>query len=616
MPVITPHYRSLAEAIVGVGQAWPHQGFTFGDLAGQSRHYDFPALAEATVGIAAELQRQGLQKGDRIGLVIVEPEDFVLTFLAAVRLGLVPVPLYPPLSLGGLDAYREKTRKVLQTAGARALVASAKLQNLLWAYVDAVPSLQTLLTVEKLRQKAGGAPEWPALGPDDLAFLQYTSGSTHDPKGVMVTHGAVLANIEVIMRDGLEVDSAVDKGMSWLPLYHDMGLIGFVLAPLVWGMPVVYVPTVNFLKKPARWLETIHQHRSTICFAPPFAYPLLARKATPEELARWDLSCMKVFGVGAEPISAAGLRSFVEVFGTHCKLRPEAVLPAYGLAETSLALCFKPVNEGFRSLVVDAAVFQAEGRVVPVSPERAAAEGIEVLEHVSCGPVFPGHELHPVDDQGRPLAEGIEGELRARGPSVTPGYFQNPEATASTFREGALYTGDLGYVWQGEVYITGRMKDLIIQNGRNIHPQSVEWAVADLPGVRPGNVVAFSRPGADTEEIVLALETRPDAPADLAEQVAAAVQSHLALKVADVVLLEAGTLPKTSSGKLQRRQARTLYLTGQLGRTGSRTPGAAADKVTVAKHLAKGLLSRAKNTTLAQAGRFLGRTDDAPRTPR
>ena len=615
MPVITPHYRSLAEAIVGVAAAWPNQGFTFGDLAGHDRHYDFPALAEATVGIAAELQRHGLKKGDRIGLVIVEPEDFVLTFLAAVRLGLVPVPLYPPLSLGGLDAYREKTRKVLRTSGARALVASARLQNLLWAYVDDVPSLQTLLTVEALRQKAKGEPVWPELGPDDLAFLQYTSGSTHDPKGVMVTHGAVLANIEVIMRDGLEVDSAVDKGMSWLPLYHDMGLIGFVLAPLVWGMPVVYVPTVNFLKKPSRWLETIHRHRSTICFAPPFAYPLLARKATPEELGRWDLSCMKVFGVGAEPISAAGLRSFVEVFSEHCQLRPEAVLPAYGLAETSLALCFKPVNERFRSLVVDAAVFQGEGRARPVT-EADRAAGVEVLEHVSCGPVFPGHEMYPVDDAGQRLPEGVEGELRARGPSVTPGYFENPEATASTFRDGALYTGDLGYVWQGEVYITGRMKDLIIQNGRNIHPQSVEWAVADLPGVRQGNVVAFSRPGADTEEIVLALETRPEAPADLAALVAAAVQQQLGLKVADVVLLQAGTLPKTSSGKLQRRQARTLYLTGDLGQTGTRTPGAAADKMTVARHMAKGLLSRAKNTTLAQAGRILGRGDDASRNAR
>jgi fatty-acyl-CoA synthase len=283
------------------------------------------------------------------------------------------------------------------------------------------------------------------------------------------------------------------------------------------------------------------------------------------------------------------MRAFTELFHTNCGMPQNTIMPAYGMAESTLAISLKLAANTMTTNVVDLTSFQSDG--VAKAPE----DEMLTVEHVSCGPVFPKHEIAVMDEAGHHLGECHEGELCLRGPSVTPGYYNNPEATAYAWRGGWLHTGDLGYVREGEVYVTGRIKDLIILNGRNMHPQSIEWAAADVDGVRKGNVVAFSRPGASSEELVIALETRETDHEALMAAVKKAVRKEISVTPSDIVCLTPGTLPKTSSGKLQRRKTRQQYLAGSLGNEGNRTMGTKGSSVTVARHVARSVWSRAKN---------------------
>jgi fatty-acyl-CoA synthase len=589
-----PMFQTVAQAVAEVGARFPASGYVFQDMKGVETRYAYSEVERLTAHRAHAMQKLGLRMGDRVGLVVIEPEDFVLTFLAAIRIGVVPVPLYPPLSFGALDAYADRTRRVLALSQARVLFASERLQNVLWSLVDTVPTLERLVCVETLRD-GHGEPVFPTIKPEDTAFLQYTSGSTSDPKGVVVTHGNLAANTHAIITEGLKKGNGDGVAVAWLPLYHDMGLIGFVIATIMHGMTSVFIPTMRFIKKPSVWLDAIHRHRGTVSFAPNFAYALVTRKCSEEELNTWDLSSMEAFGCGAEPIHPDTVRAFEEVFIQRCKLPKHAFLPSYGMAEATLAISFKPLFKDWRSTVVDLEIFQDTGRVVSPEPGRLT------LEHVSCGPTFVDHDIAAFSEKGERLPEGQEGELWLKGPSVTPGYFNNPEATAACYTDGWLHTGDLGYVLHGEVYVTGRLKDLIILNGKNVHPQSIEWVVGAVDGVRQGNVVAFSRPGRDSEELVIVLETREtdgDKLNAIRAAVSKAVRSELGVPPADVVCLQPGNLPKTSSGKLQRRKTRSQYISGELGREGARTMGASGDAVTVARHMARSLWTRAKATLL------------------
>lgn len=581
-----PLFRTVAECVADVGQQFPQMGYVFQDMKGEETWMPYTEVERATAGRAAAMQGMGLTKGDRVGLVMIEPEEFVLTFLAALRIGVIPVPLYPPMSFAALDAYADRTARVLELSGARALFASAKLKNILWGLVDRVDTLERLVPAEDLA-RSSGTPDYPTIEPEDVAFLQYTSGSTSDPKGVIVTHASLVANCDAIIVEGLDMQGT-GTAVAWLPLYHDMGLIGFVIATILNGMKSVFIPTMRFIKKPQVWMDAIHRHRGTVSFAPNFAYALIARKATPEQMATWDLSCMRAFGCGAEPIHPETARQFIDMFGEHCRLAPDAFMPAYGMAESTLAISFKPREGAFRTRVVDAVTFQGEGIVAP--PEDDAL----TFEHVSCGRIFSGHDLCIMDEDGAQLGEGREGEICLAGPSVTPGYYNNPEATAQAWRDGWLHTGDLGYVLDGEVYVTGRVKDLIILHGRNLHPQAIEWRASEVEGVRKGNVVAFSRPGKESEELVIVLETRAEDLDRVVHDVKKVVRQETGAPPADVVCLPPGSLPKTSSGKLQRRKTRDQYLMGQLGAEGARTMGATGNTVTVAKHVARSVWTRAK----------------------
>src|SRR5438105_5209622 len=537
------------------------------------------------------LRALGLGKGDRLALVVPDGQDFIPTFLGALWAGIVPVPLYPPLSLGKLDAFMEALVNILNVAEPKMLVTNERVGKVLWSAVGQVPSLQRVILAEELAAAAPSTDPLSYPADEDLAFLQFTSGSTSAPKGVVVTHGSLKANAHAITRDGLKIDdSRGDVAVSWLPLYHDMGLIGLVLCTLTAHLKTVFIPTLSFIKNATVWLDTISKHGGSLTFAPNFAYALATKRARPEQIARWDLSRMRVFGCGSEPINPDTMRAFAKAFAP-AGLKPTAPLPCYGMAEAALAMSVIGLDETLTTDRIDPERYHQDKKAAP------AANG-SALEVVCCGRTFPHHELAIQDEKGRILPDRSVGEICFRGPSVAAGYWGNPEASraAGMGKPGAwLRTGDLGYMVHGEVYISGRLKDILIVNGRNYYPQRIEWAVEELPGVRKGSAVVFSRPGKASEEVVVAVETRERDPEKLRAAIVAKVGDDLQLPVADVAMVPPGALPKTSSGKLQRRKTREQYLNGTLGREGVRTLGAVGNRLLVAKHLAFSLMGRARH---------------------
>jgi fatty-acyl-CoA synthase len=584
----------------------PDAGMRFILEDGSEKKFTFRELEDEVIRRARWLLSLGLEKGDHVAFIVPGPLDFVLTFLGATYTGIVPVPLYPPMGFGKLDAYVRDTARTLEIARVKMLVTQKKVEPILWSLVGKVPTLKDLVCVERFEGPAPAtAPEPAVVTPDDVCFLQFTSGSTAAPKGVVVTHRSLGANGYQIMQHGIEADVDNDLALSWLPLYHDMGLIGFVIAPLTAGIETCFIPTLNFIKRPSCWMELASKHKATMTFAPNFAYGLAAKRTSPEKVRDLDLSRMRVLGAGAEPNNPATLQTFLDHFAP-AGLKPEAMLPVYGMAEATLAMAFSRLDDTMRTEVLDGEIYAAEGRAVPLPVEQRA--GRAVVEFVSCGWAWPDHAIKIMDDEGRVLPDRRVGEVVFSGPSVAAGYLDNPEATARVFKADGLRTGDLGYMVDGEVFVTGRKKDLIILNGRNYDPQSIEWVVAEIPGVRMGNVIAFSRPSASTEELVIVAETKEKLDLQaLANQIREAVRENHQMNPADIVLLPAGALPKTTSGKLQRQKARAQYLEGTLGVEGVRTAGDKGQTLTLAKHIARSTVTRVKHAVTRRASRILGR---------
>jgi fatty-acyl-CoA synthase len=500
------------------------------------------------------LQALDLPRGSRLALIIPDHQPFIVTFLAALAAGLVPVPMYPPTSLAKLDNWNETARAILRVADAEAIVTAADIRTLIWS--SAARFDARIVTLEELATHDGGLASID-VALDDLAFLQFTSGSTGAPRGVMVSHRNIAANCWAGIA-GQYLSTSDANGVSWLPLYHDMGLIGAVLAPLLAQRSVTFLATMGFLKRPSLWFELIHRHRATATFAPNSAYALCTRRVAAEDIARWDLSCLRTAGCGAEPIAAQTLRSFARRFEP-AGFRPGMLRPSYGLAEGTLVVSMGHVGELWRSDIVDAARLRGDGRAV------AAEDGAEGIEMVGCGGVLPGHAVRILDENGRPLPERAVGEIELLGPSVTLGYFRDRDGTEQTYRDDGLRTGDLGYLAEGELFITGRKKDLIIVHGRNFAPQAVEWSVDALPGVRKGNVAAFAGPGGEMGDcVVVVCEAATSSPTDLERTIRGRISDELSLIVGDVVILPPGFLPRTSSGKVRRAHTRALYLNGTL----------------------------------------------------
>ncbi len=533
------------------------RGFRFVARDRTETYFPYEDLEAEAHRRAALLAQRGLRKGDRVALVIPEPHEFVLSFLGAVVAGVVPVPIFPRASFKNVDGYVDVLAHIIKTSGASLTLCMESNREI----VDRVIPLGVEAPIGDVTVIFAEEPQGeyapPSIAPEDLCFLQFTSGSTSKPKGVMVTHRNLVANACAFLGpNGLDRTDD-DLGVSWLPLFHDMGLIGFVLGTLVCDIPVVILPTESFARSPMLWLETISAHRGTITYAPNFAYELLTKRVKARHLESLDLSSLRVAGCGAEPIRAKSLLGFAEKLAP-AGFDPRAFLPSYGMAEATLAITFHPLGD---EMVVD----QVDPAAMQDAVARPAGDDVEnPLSLVACGRPFPKHEVKIIDEAGNALGERRVGQVITRGPSVTSGYFENEEASADGFRDGWLYTGDLGYFAGEDLYICGRVKDLIIIRGANHHPQDIEWSVSDLAGVRRGNVFAFSVMNDGVEELIVAAEgNRADAER-LRTEIAQTITREHGITPKSVLVLPVGTLPKTSSGKAQRRKTKLMFERGEL----------------------------------------------------
>jgi acyl carrier protein len=530
---------------------------TYGDLDRRSR------------AVAAGLRALGVLPRQAVGIMLPSGLDYFAAFFGVQRAGGIPVPLYPPARRSQIEDHLRRQAGILRTAEAVLLITFPEVLTLARLLRAQVPTIQRLATVPDLSALASTIPPIPASPPsplsplvtaDDVAFLQFTSGSTGSPKGVTLTHANLLANLRAI-GPAVEMGSE-DVVVSWLPLYHDMGLIGSWMGSLYYATPLILMSPLTFLARPSRWLWAIHRHRGTLSPAPNFAYELCVAKIADDEIEGLDLSSWRYALNGAEPVSPEAMRRFTERFAPY-GFKPEAMAPVYGLAECSLALAFTPLGRGPRIDAVDRETFQKTGKAVP-------QEEPDALRFVSCGVPVPGHEIRIVDTAEREVGERQEGRIEFRGPSATRGYWRNPEATARLIRGDWLDSGDRGYVAGGEVHVTGRVKDIIIRAGRNLYPQELEEAVGEIPGVRKGCVAVFgaSDPATGTERLVVLAETRERDEAAL-ERLREAVQGKavdlLGAPADDVVLAPPHAVPKTSSGKIRRAASRELYEQGRIG---------------------------------------------------
>jgi fatty-acyl-CoA synthase len=484
--------------------------------------------------------------------MINDAESFLTALFGASLAGLIPASIAPPTVTGELSRHFELTTGILRAADARAVIASAALVGGVEAVRASCPPLRMVLSCDDL----DGPPIDPGMPPslDDLAFVQFTSGSTSEPKGVALSHRNLAANIDAINGPAGLATTSEDSAVSWLPLYHDMGLVGMALGPLFSARPAVLLTPQAFIKRPAEWLKAISHHRATVSFAPNFAYDLAVRRIRDADLEGLDLSCWRVAGCGAEPVHAATLEAFSERFSAW-GFRASSFLPSYGLAEHVLVATFPVRDRQPRVDYISADQLSERRRAVVDSA------GGSSLAVVSCGRALPGHEIRIVGDDGEALREREVGEIALAGPSVMVGYYRNAELTEQTIRHRWLHTGDLGYLADGELFVCGRTKDLIIINGRKYHAQDLEWAIADVDGIRRGRVVAFgtAAPGA-CDRVVIVFEPAGIASADMAAKaIRRRISEAFGLYVNEVVSVPTGTIGRTTSGKVQRMATKSHY---------------------------------------------------------
>lgn len=533
--------------------------------SGEDEEISYEALKQGAERVAAGLASHELQPGQAVAIMLPTSRDYFYSFFGILLAGAIPVPIYPPARLSQIEDHLRRHAGILANAMAKVIITVPEALPLARLLKSQVEGLQHLFTVQEL-SLASGTFSPPPVASGGIALLQYTSGSTGNPKGVVLTHANLLANIRA-MGEAAQV-SSTDLFVSWLPLYHDMGLIGAWLGSLYYACPLAIMSPLAFLARPERWLWAIHRHRGTISAAPNFAYELCLRKIAESDIEGLDLSSWRMACNGAEPVSPETVLAFQSRFAPY-GLQPGAMSPVYGLAESSVGLAFPPPGRGPLIDRVRRDIFESSGRAVPVGEEEP-----EPLRFVACGRPIPGHQIRIVDAAGRETDEREEGQLEFTGPSVTSGYFRNPEESARLFRGKWADSGDFAYMAQGEIYLTGRSKDMIIRAGRNIFPYELEEAVGNIPEVRRGCVAVFGvpDPGSGTERLVVLAETRAmdHGPLDeLRSRIIAVTVDLLGEPPDDVVLAPPHAVLKTSSGKIRRAASREAYLHGGIG-TGER----------------------------------------------
>jgi fatty-acyl-CoA synthase len=516
----------------------------------------YATLREQARALALRMLAAGLKPGERVAMIAETDGDFIRAFFACQYAGLIPAPMPLPAAFGGKDAYIAHIRRMIESARASAALGPAELQEWLGMAADGLD----LRVVGPLN----GFPELdahvalPTLSGDDLCYLQFSSGSTRFPLGISVTHRALMANALSITRDGLGVRRG-DRAVSWLPLYHDMGLVGFLLAPLACQLSLDIMPTRAFARRPFLWLDLISKNRGTISFSPTFGYDLCTRRAGTLNAEGLDLSGWRSAGIGGDMIRPGVMAAFVERFAPS-GFDGRAFVASYGMAEAVLALSMAPLQVGIETQTVDTDVLERDHRV------QAPTLGSRSRTFTFCGKPLPGYDIEVRDESGLALRPGQVGRVFARGPSMMKAYFDRPDDTARILSaDGWLDTGDLGYFTEGQIVITGRAKDLIIVNGRNIWPQDLEWtAEAEAESLRSGDVAVFSLDEDEGETVVALVQcrTRDSGVRDaLKDEVTKLIRARHGLEV-QVVLVPPHALPQTSSGKLSRSSAKALFLRG------------------------------------------------------
>jgi fatty-acyl-CoA synthase len=555
----------------------PGSGLRFLDRKERETFLPWPEVRRRALSVAGGLREAGVQVGETVCIVVPTDPAFSDLFFGTLLAGAVPVPLYPPVRLGRLDEYFVRTAAMVRASKAVAVVSNARVLRVLGQLLDHVAPRCGLLDAATVSRGAPIGPHTPHA--DDLALVQFSSGTTVAPKPVGLTHRQMLANSRAI------VDDLVRKypteqghehcGVSWLPLYHDMGLIGCVLPALDYPSHLTLLPPEAFLAKPALWLRALSKYGGTISPAPDFAYALCVERIQETDIQDVDLSRWVAALDGAEPIAPANLRAFVERFSAH-GLRPEAITPVYGLSEAALAVTFSPIDEPFRTVRVDGEQL-SHGLAVPVD-----SGGVELTR---LGPPLPGFGVEIRDADGTVLPENRIGHIHVSGPSLMKGYL---DREAQPIVDGWLHTGDLGFLHKGELVVTGRAKDIIVLRGKNHAPQDIERSVDSVEGVRTGCAVAVGDVGEKGEQLLVFVEAR-DTRTDLADDCMRAIQAATGLRADLVLILEPGTLPRTSSGKLRRGESLRRWKAGEL------VPPEAVSVLQLAGVMARSTLARWRN---------------------
>ena len=569
--------KAVRELVVPSGSALPEQAQTLIEVLDWhvARHPDqlhihlydederehdltYADLRAGAEAVAAGLVEAGLEPAQAVAIMLPTGRDYFRSFYGILIAGGVPVPIYPPLRMAQLEDHLLRHSGILTNAQVSIMITVPEARPVALLLRSQVPTLHSVLTPDEFTP-GRKLDLHPRISAGDLAFLQYTSGSTGNPKGVILTHANLLANIRAM---GQAVAAApTDVFVSWLPLYHDMGLIGAWLSSLYHGFPLAIMSPLAFLSRPQRWLWAIHRHRGTLAAAPNFAYELCLRKIADADIEGLDLSSWRYAFNGAEPVSPDTITAFRDRFAKY-GLRAEAMAPVYGLAESTVGLAIPPPGRGARIDRIQRDPFMASGQAIPAGEDQR-----DVLRIVACGLPLPGHQIRVVDAAGFEVGERQEGRLQFQGPSATSGYYRNPEETRKLFSGDWLDSGDYAYLADGDVHVSGRVKDMIIRGGRNIFPYDLEQIAGNIPGIRKGCVAVFGipDPASGTERLIVLAETRETGEAvreQLRQKINAAALDVLGMPVDDVVLAPPHTVLKTSSGKIRRAASRMFYERG------------------------------------------------------
>ncbi|MBL4839080.1 MAG: fatty acyl-AMP ligase [Kordiimonadaceae bacterium] len=511
--------------------------------------------------IGRKLVGLGFKKGDRIAVIAETSANFVSFFVGCQYASVLPVPLPLPTSFGGRDGYVAQLEKQIESCGANGVMAPEFMAEMIEQATASVDMVFSGSFEDYMATDADADHVLPS--PDDLAYLQYSSGSTRFPHGVAVTHKSLLANTHGMSKYGVNMGDA-DRCVSWLPFYHDMGLVGSLMATMTCQCSVDFIPTEEFARRPLSWLRVISRTRGTITYGPTFGFDICTRRAAMRGKAMegLDLSCLRVAGIGAEMIRPEVMRAFTETFST-IGFNPKALMPSYGLAECTLGVSFAKTGNGIHIDMVEEAILTGEKHMVLSGEDDA-----RMREVVNCGTPLPEYDVEFRNEDDQHVTDGVVGKLYLRGVSVMREYFNDPETTRSVLSpEGWLDTGDMGYMKNGDIYIVGRAKDMIIVNGKNHWPQDIEWAAEQLEALKTGDVAAISIPGANAEEVPLILAqcriSDPALRAKLVDDLKKKIQSSTGVNCL-IELVPPRALPRTSSGKLSRTKARAQYLSGHL----------------------------------------------------